>query len=91
MYKHHLAVFATERRDPIGLVHSYKVAEDYFPIKKFKTALNMSKNLRDLSMDGAARYFEVMLKPIITYGIEVIWEDLKQNDLELIDKRKCSY
>ena len=60
-------------------------------LKKFKTALNMSKNLRDLSMDGAARYFEVMLKPIITYGIEAIWEDLKQNDLEVIDKCKCSY
>ena len=60
-------------------------------LKEFTTALTISKNLRDLSRDSAARYFEVMLNALNIYGKEVIWEDLKQNDLDLIDKCKCSY
>ena len=44
---------------------------------KFLIALNSSRNLRDLSLDGAKRYFDTMLKPIVTYGLEAIWSDLK--------------
>ena len=59
-------------------------------LKKFKIALNVCKNPCDLSMHSTtARYFDFMLKPLITHGMEVIWEDLKQNDPDLISKCKC--
>ena len=43
------------------------------------------KGLRDLSIDGAKKFFSVMVEPIITYGIEAFWEDLSVKHLELID------
>lgn len=58
---------------------------------KFMVALNMSKNLRDLSMGGSVRYFNVMLKPIITYGLQAVWEDLKSNHFETLDSCKFAF
>ena len=51
----------------------------------------MTRNLRNLSLKGAIRYFDVMLKPIITYGLTVIWEDMKPCHFETIEKCKCAF
>ena len=41
--------------------------------------------LQKLSLNAAKKYFSVMIEPIVTYGIEVIWYDLNEKQLETLD------
>ena len=58
---------------------------------KYLTRLNQCRNLRDLSLSGAVRYFDCLLKPIVVYGLEPVWPDLKEHHFELIDKFKWTF
>lgn len=58
---------------------------------KFLARMGSMRNLAGLSMSGADRYFNVMLKPIISYGINVIWEDLKSQHFKMIDMCKLLF
>ena len=53
--------------------------------RKFNVRMNLSKGLRDYSLEGAVRHFNVMLRPIVTYGLEAIWQDLSVSHFELLD------
>ena len=62
----------------------------HFKKKKLKmiTALNICKNLQELSLHGSVKYFNTMLKPIVVYAIESFWEDLEVSHFEMIDSCK---
>ena len=47
--------------------------------------------LRSLSLDGAVKYFNVMIEPILTYGIVGFWDDLSVKQLEFLDKCYCDF
>lgn len=49
------------------------------------------KNLPLLSIDTAMTLFETKITPIITYGIEVVWEKLTRSDLARIEQIKSRY
>ena len=58
---------------------------------KFFTALSLAGDLQGLSLTGAVKYFDIMLRPIITYGVEAIWEDLGPNHFGIIDSCKWGF
>jgi len=49
------------------------------------------KNLRQLSTTTAMALFQNVITPIVTYGIEIVWEKLTVKDLERIGKVKASF
>jgi hypothetical protein len=49
--------------------------------KKSLTAMHLSGNLRNLSLDCAKSLFLLKFAPMATYGIEAIWSHLKMCDL----------
>ncbi|PSN45027.1 hypothetical protein C0J52_23366 [Blattella germanica] len=54
-------------------------------------AINDIKNLRLLSLETAIRRFNAKIEPMITYGIEVIWEHLTEKQLESIEGVKSRF
>lgn len=58
---------------------------------KASIAMCIVKNLSMLSLNGALRYFEVMIKPIVLYGIDIVWEDLKVSDFLRLDAVKWNF
>ena len=59
-------------------------------VKAF-SRIHSIKNLSKLSLQGAANYFRVMIEPILTYGIHVIWQDLTSRQLEILDAAWCDF
>ena len=49
------------------------------------------KNLQKLSLEGAKKFFRIMIEPIITYGLKVIWKDLNICHLRMIDSCQCDF
>lgn len=47
--------------------------------------------LRKLSFEGALRYFELMLLPIIQYGLATFWEDLTELNFRQIDRCQARF
>ena len=45
-------------------------------------------DLQNLSLDAAKKFWTVMLEPIATYGISVIWNDLSVKQLQILDRSK---
>ena len=54
-------------------------------------ARNDIKNLRLLSLETAIRLFNAKIEPMITYGIEIIWEHLTEKQLESIEGVKSRF
>ena len=54
-------------------------------------AINGMKNLKQLSTTTAMTLFKNMITPIVTYGIEIVWQKLTVKDLERIEKVKASF
>ena len=52
---------------------------------KAARATRSAKSLSRLSLPGSIRYFEMMIKPIMCYGVEQFWEDLSEHHFEIID------
>ena len=61
--------------------------------KKAKLLAKMvaMKGLDKLSISGANRLFEVMLKPIITFAIKIFWEKLTPAQLLILDQCKLMF
>lgn len=49
------------------------------------------KNLTKLTTDTAMTLFHTTIAPIVTYGIEIIWQKLTVSDLNKIEKVKASF
>ena len=49
------------------------------------------KNLVQLSLPTAMTLFDTMISPIVTYGVDIIWEKLTLSDLERIEKVKVRF
>ena len=60
-------------------------------LTKTSAATYMTKNLDQLSLDGAIKYFRTMISPILTYGLSVIWNDLTKKQMTMIDKCKTTF
>ena len=58
---------------------------------KANIASCLAKNLVLLSLSGAEKYFNTMIKPIALYGIDIIWSELKVSDFKLIDAVKWNF
>ena len=43
------------------------------------------KGLQGLSMNAAKKYFCIMIEPIVTYGIDIIWYDLSASQFKILD------
>lgn len=54
-------------------------------------AMQEIKNIRLLSLETAMKLFNAKIMPIVSYGIEVIWEHLTERNLETIEKVKSTY
>lgn len=54
-------------------------------------AMNGIKNLHKISLSTAMKLFELKITPIITYGIDLIWEHLKKNNLADIERVKATF
>lgn len=54
-------------------------------------AVNEIKSLTLLSVDTAVQLFNAKIVPIITYGIELLWEHLKISDLRIWESVKASF
>ena len=52
------------------------------------TAPSLGKRLQELSVGCAVRFFDIMLKPILCYGLEAVWPDLKSCHYKLLDSAK---
>lgn len=48
-------------------------------------------NINKLSLNTAIKLFKTKINPIITYGLEIIWEDLNRSNLNQIEKVKATY
>ena len=55
------------------------------------TASNCIPSLQSLSISAAVKYFQIMIEPIITYGISSIWNDLSVQHFEIIDSVWCNF
>lgn len=56
-----------------------------------RMAANSITNLSKLSLKTAMTIFRLKIIPIMTYGLEVIWEKLKKKNLEDIEKVKAHF
>jgi hypothetical protein len=54
-------------------------------------AMHDIENLRLLSLDTAMKLFSVKITPILTYGLEQIWDHLTVNDLTTLENVKATY
>jgi hypothetical protein len=54
-------------------------------------AINDIKNIQLLSLQTAMLLFRSKITPILTYGIEVIWEHLSEKNLATMEKVKATY
>ncbi|KAJ4451621.1 hypothetical protein ANN_03090 [Periplaneta americana] len=54
-------------------------------------AMNGIKNLHKISLSTAMKLFELKITPIITYGIDLIWEHLTKNNLSDIERVKATF
>jgi hypothetical protein len=54
-------------------------------------AINEINYLHRLSLKTAKKLFMAKIIPILTYGIELIWEHLKKRDLEQIERVKATF
>ncbi|KAJ4437583.1 hypothetical protein ANN_17728 [Periplaneta americana] len=54
-------------------------------------AMNGIKNLHKISLSTAMKLFELKITPIITYGIDLIWEHLRKNNLADIERVKATF
>ena len=52
---------------------------------KANSASYRIKDLQLLSLEGAQKYFSVMILPIVAYGIDIIWYDFNIKHFELLD------
>jgi hypothetical protein len=43
------------------------------------------RDLQQLSLRGADKFFRTMIEPILTYGISTLWSDLSARQLEILD------
>ena len=60
-------------------------------LTKTAAATHMTRNLDQLSIEGALRFFRTMIEPIMTYGLPAIWNDLTTKQMEMIDKCKTTF
>ena len=49
------------------------------------------KNIQALSLDSAMHLFRAKIIPILSYGIELIWEKLSKHDMNTLEKVKARY
>lgn len=56
-----------------------------------RTTTNSITNLNKLSLSTATTLFRLKVAPVITYGLEIIWENLKRKNLEDIEKVKANF
>ena len=49
------------------------------------------KNIQALSLDSAMHLFCAKIIPILSYGIELIWEKLSKHDMNTLEKVKARY
>lgn len=54
-------------------------------------AMNTIKNIQKISLVTAMKLFHLKIRPIITYGLEIIWEDLSKKNLEDIERLKAAF
>jgi hypothetical protein len=58
---------------------------------KMMARMGMIRNLDRLSMKGAERFFNVMLRPTVTYAVQSFWLYLKFNHFEILDSCKLLF
>lgn len=49
------------------------------------------KELSSLSLDTAMKLFHTTIAPVVTYGVEMIWDKLSISDMERIEKVKARF
>lgn len=49
------------------------------------------KKLSSLSLDTAMKLFHTTIAPVVTYGLEMIWDKLSISDMERIEKVKARF
>ena len=49
------------------------------------------QNLTSLSIESAMKIFNTAIVPILTYGIELVWNHLKKKDLEIWESVKATF
>ena len=49
------------------------------------------KNLTSVSLETAIKLFNATIAPVVTYGIEIFWEQLTTSDMEKIENVKTGY
>ena len=54
-------------------------------------AMHDIKHLNKVSLETAMKLFNAKIAPIITYGLELIWEHLTKRNLEKIEKVKATF
>ena len=54
-------------------------------------AINCIKNLHRISLNTATTLFQLKVTPIITYGLDIIWEHLTKRNLEDIERVKATF
>lgn len=54
-------------------------------------AIHSIRNLRQLSMSTAMKLFDLKILPIVTYGMEIIWDHLNKHNLRDVERVKASF
>ena len=54
-------------------------------------AMHDIKNITRLSLETAMKLFNLKISPIMTYGIDLIWEHLNKDNLQDIERIKASF
>lgn len=54
-------------------------------------AINSIRHINQISIDTARILFRVKITPVVTYGMELIWECLSKQDLKELEKVKATY
>ncbi|KAJ4432409.1 hypothetical protein ANN_21028 [Periplaneta americana] len=54
-------------------------------------AINNIRHLQDISVEAAMKLFHARIIPILTYGVDVVWEYLRKRDLKAGEKVKATY
>ena len=75
------------------LVTSYWSFSAHITKKKTKCqiASYAVKKLSGLSLKNALKYFDIMIKPIVEYGVHCFWEDLTASQMMELDKVKTTF
>ena len=78
-------------RTSLNTINNITVIQPAYAGENSSNHKSSIKNLECLSLPTAMTLFDTMISPIVTYGIDIIWEKQKLSDLEKIEKVKACF